>query len=265
MIQVSGMIRRFGMANIAIDLRDNTAYIKKLSEMKKYDMPLAIRSTLNDLAFEQKKIIPKEAKKEFITRSKTFFRAFSTIQKANGFNVNTMFSLVGMQTKGLKALGNLAKQETAGEINKQSFIYNRDARGGSDKKQVLQNNLLNSSNILNGKSNAVVGKKKIKIKSKKALFVASAIMAQKTGKFMIFSKGIGSYKFALKVTGIYLGAKKSVSIKTQVMAVKKDGIKKYTLKTKHPFMINSTNETTKQIQALFIKNAEKRFAKALKV
>jgi len=45
------------------------------------------------------KRIPIQGAKRFITRNKGFLKAFSTVDKASGFKINSMVSMAGIDSK----------------------------------------------------------------------------------------------------------------------------------------------------------------------
>ena len=92
-----------------------------LKKMHRSAFPVAVRSTLNELAFmtKQKQLIP-TAQKKVIVRNKTFFRRFSGVNKATGFNVDSMRSEVGF-TKN-KATKGMKQQEIGGSLKAKSSI-----------------------------------------------------------------------------------------------------------------------------------------------
>ena len=79
------------------------SYTNTLEKLHKSAFPVAIRETLNSAAFDVKKnTMPLSAKKSFIERQPTFFKANSKVDKATGFNTSTMKSTVGFFSNNLK-------------------------------------------------------------------------------------------------------------------------------------------------------------------
>lgn len=104
-----------------INDHDLIEYTRKLDKLHRSALPVTIRQTLNDVAFEAKKIdIPNEFNDEFIVRRPTFIKSHSFANKsANTFNINEMESSAGI-IKGKSLAGDqLKKQEEGG------FIINR--------------------------------------------------------------------------------------------------------------------------------------------
>jgi hypothetical protein len=132
---------------------DSSAVVKHantLERMHKSALPVAIRGTLNKAAFNVKKdTLPRSATRNFINRSPNFFKAFSKVEMASGFNVNNMQSTVGMVNQDLKGSNNYAvkdleQQESGGTIKGKSFIPMTDARGGSRSKPVRPGNRMSA-------------------------------------------------------------------------------------------------------------------------
>ena len=91
------------MANFQMNVNTNAAIIltAKLERMHKSAFPSAVRSTLNDSAFAMKqKEILDSAKLNMTVRNPSFFKKFTGVKRANGFNVNAMFSEDGFQDRG---------------------------------------------------------------------------------------------------------------------------------------------------------------------
>jgi len=122
----------------------------KLGSLPKQFLPSAVRATLNDAAFETKKNIPITASRKFVTRRKTFFRAFSSVQRARGFDINSMQSVAGINPdKGSRIAEGLEKQETGGTITGRKLIPHDKARvsGGYARTVRKKHHLANISNI----------------------------------------------------------------------------------------------------------------------
>lgn len=138
---------------ISIDLNSDglVEFTNKLEKIHQSAFPNAVRGTLNSLAFDVKqKTMPKEAVK-FVTRNKTFFRATSRVEKAKGFNVLTMKSLVGFKpnsnTKNNKAVEELEQQEKGGIIKDRKLIPLKGSRiSGSNRRNVRGKNRISKLN-----------------------------------------------------------------------------------------------------------------------
>lgn len=129
-------------------LKINTdAFIKltvKLGNLHRSALPVAVRGTLNDAAFETKDLIPTTASREFTIRNKSFFRAFSAVNKARGFDINSMQSEVGINaSQGKNTAEGLAQQERGGIVSGRKLIPFDTARtAGSNKRNVRKKHKL---------------------------------------------------------------------------------------------------------------------------
>jgi hypothetical protein len=141
------------------------AHTNRLEKMHRSALPVAIRGTLNDAAFDTKtRTMPKSAN-QFKKRSPNFFKANSKFEKAVGFDVNSMKSIVGFYENKLTSkstnysVKDLEQQEHGGTIKKKSLIAMRPAR--SNNKLVRPAFRLNNLNklILNLNLNKIISLK----------------------------------------------------------------------------------------------------------
>lgn len=121
----------------------------KLGKLHRSALPVAIRGTLNNAAFETKKWIPITASRKFTTRNRSFFRAFSSVQQARGFNIGGMIAVVGINPlKGSKVAEGLEKQEIGGLIKSRKLIPHDKARvSSSHEKRVKKKHRFSNINI----------------------------------------------------------------------------------------------------------------------
>lgn len=130
--------------NVNID--SVVSYTNCLEKMHKSAFPNAVRGALNKAAFDVKQsTLQKSADRSFVKRSPNFFKAFSRVDMAEGFNLKTMQAQVGMTSKGLNggnnfAVEDLEQQEDGGSISGRSFIPLKPARGGNSARVVKQGN-----------------------------------------------------------------------------------------------------------------------------
>jgi hypothetical protein len=133
-----------------------------LEKMHKSALPVAIRQTLNDAAFDVKKnTMPQTATSKFTQRQKNFFMANSRVEVATGFDLKTMRSTVGFYENRLVnqstnyAVKDLEKQETGGTIHGKTFIPTVFARRGKSNTGLVKPNArlskIRKSNIINAK------------------------------------------------------------------------------------------------------------------
>jgi hypothetical protein len=120
-------------------------YSRKLETLSRSALPVAIRGALNDCAYDMKiSTLLNSAKNSFIERQPNFFKANSSYDKAEGFNISSMKSIVGMTEGKLKgdhnyAVKDLEEQEEGGKIEKKSFIPMLAARKGGLRTMVRPN------------------------------------------------------------------------------------------------------------------------------
>lgn len=113
-----------------------------LEQMHKSALPLAVRNTLNSVAFDVKKTtMPASAEREFVTRAPNFFKANSRVEMARGWKVDAMQSVVGFIPKD-QAVDDLEAQEYGGKIESRSFIPMDLARSGGPATKVRPTNRL---------------------------------------------------------------------------------------------------------------------------
>jgi hypothetical protein len=123
-------------------------FTNQLEKMHQSAFPNAVRGTLNSLAFDVKqKTMPLQVQKDFTIRNKTFFKANSRVEKATGFKVNSMHSIVGFKahanTKNNKAIDELEQQEFGGVIKDRKLIPLKGSRiGGKGNRKVQTKNRL---------------------------------------------------------------------------------------------------------------------------
>ncbi len=121
----------------------------QLEKLRKSAIPLAVRGALNDAAFDVKtKTMLKQAKSRFMSRTinDNFFRANSRVEKATGFEVNSMKSLVGFFSNNLRsdrgaqkdnfAVKDLEAQEYG--LKNANVIIARNLAGASKKEQFIR-------------------------------------------------------------------------------------------------------------------------------
>lgn len=200
----------------------------KLEKLHRSAFPSAVRNTLNETAFNAKKEVPKQANKNFTVRQKNLFTRFVLVDRAKGFNVNSMKSTIGVDaTTKSKLADGLEKQEKGGVISGRKLIAHDKARvSNSSKKKVRQSNYLTKVGQVSKKGKRIKGSKYIMIK--------------KNGKGTIFETKKG------KLTPIY-----------NVRNTDKSKVKS------KPFIEPSALMASKQMPAIYRKQAEYQFKKYL--
>jgi len=122
-------------------------FTKKLKSVHKSALPVAVRQTLNDAAFNVKQdTMPKSADQAFKKREPNFFKANSKVNMAEGFDINKMQSAVGFFENKLRnkatnyAVQELEQQENKGKIEHKTFIPTDQARVGGTSAGLVKNN-----------------------------------------------------------------------------------------------------------------------------
>lgn len=243
------------MSAIVLDINTDAVvdFTNKLEKMHKSAMPVAIRTALNSAAFDVKQnTMPREAKSNFVNRSKNFFKANSKVEQAQGFNVNTMKATVGFVDKNLVGKSNYAvkdleQQEQGGKISNKAFIPTKNARGGYANKMVKAMNRLSSiKNIVDAKRAKGVNKGQRFIKSAVHAGKGGYVLAEKNGNMILWRVNSlkRTSKGAFKLTALY-------SYK------KKRGVKV----SKTQFMRTASLESGGKIDQYFRDSAQKQFDK----
>lgn len=231
----------------------------KLERLHRSAFPSAIRNTLNNAAFDTKKHLPNVAKTRFITRQKTFFKRFSTVEKAAGFDVNKMKSVVGIDSRQNKELAlNLVSQEFGGMVKGKKLIPHDDARvSNSQSKRVRSKNYLNKVRVHDG-TRAF----KRHRGTRNSKFVAAVMSTAKRGKkYMMLRSGSKGMVYELTSVSTNVRSRKIRFKLKKLYSVRSN--KTHTVRGQG-FMKESANIATKQIDRNFKKNAEFQFHKALK-
>ena len=233
------------MIKFEVDTKEISWYTKQLEGMHQSAFPNAVRGTLNGLAFDVKGkrgvvgTMSQEADKAFVNRNKTFFTANSKVNQANGFNVNSMQSVVGMfpnaNVKNNKAVEELEQQEHGGVIKDRELIPLNKARiSGDHKRKVTSKSRLSQLKARQLK------------KSTKKSFVKDVYNAGKLG-FIKTEKSI------LQITSI---RKNKFKFKT-LYKINKIGSVKID-KATH-FMQKASEKSAKKANEIYIKEAQRQY------
>lgn len=165
------------------------ALTNRLERLHRSAFPSAVRGALNMAAFDVKtNTLQDSSKKAFKNRSPNFFKAFSGVKKATGFNIGQMKATISMNEKGLQgdsnfAVKDLEEQERGGTIKAKSFIPLAGARvGNSFNKPVKKVNRV-------GNFGTITNVKRSHAKNKKSAFVLSAAEAGAGGLLLGDEKG----------------------------------------------------------------------------
>ena len=248
------------MANFDVNTDGAIELTAKLGRLHKSAFPVAVRGTLNDAAFKTKKLVPKVAGSKFTTRQKSFFRAFSVVEKAEGFNLRNMRATAGINAaKGSEVAEGLEKQEFGGSIRGRKLIPMDTARtskshGKKVKKKNRFKNIADSSTVrIRGRGNKGTRKSRLVARVMVAKRLgASHMITNRGGKGTLFeisgvSQNIRSRKLKFKLTPLYRYRN------TKISRV-----------TKTPFMQPSAKLASRKMLKFYEKNAEKQFKRLLR-
>jgi len=236
------------------------AFTNKLEKLHRAAFPVAVRTALNSAAFDMKKSsIQQSADDEFTIRNKTFFKATSKVNKATGFDVDNMQSIVGFtknslaaQKKGYdQAIDDLEQQESGGKIKGRSLIPTLSARIGASKNKSIRPNARLKE--LDGK---IVDASKASGKNDKQKFVKSVFYAGVGGHVLSEINGKG---YVWRVNS--LKRTDGGNFKLTPLYTYKKG-RSVNVKATH-FMAKATEMTTKKIEDFYIKAAEVQFKRTL--
>ena len=230
----------------------------KLERLNKSAFPSAVRSTLNDAAFEMKQVnILDSARRNMTVRNPSFFRKFTGVNRAQGFNVYAMQSEVGFvntdpnKIKGKKAIEGMEHNEVGGADATGAMYLPKSRTSGNANRLVKRGARFAKGKIATGTSS--------KMRTKKLNFVANAYASaqQKKPTFIETSKG----KFLVQVTKFSSDHKK-LNIKMDfLMRSRKQHVAH--AKATH-FNKEAALKTQKQIEVFYAKNAEYQFQKVLR-
>ena len=239
------------MANFRFNVNTDAAIIltAKLERMHKSAMPSAIRSTLNDAAFAMKqKEILDSAKSNMNVRNPSFFKRFTGVKRANGFNVGSMYSEVGFQDRGQnsarKAINKGMESNEFGGQDNDGGMYIGKTR--TAKGLVKRNARFDKAKVLKSKSKSNVARMYASAKSKKQVFINTS-----KGRFLVQVK-----KFERGASG------SGPDIKLDFLMRHR---KQYVAKAKAThFNKEAALKTQKQMDNFYKKNAEYQFNKIWK-
>jgi len=253
------------MANVSFNVNTDAAIIltAKLERLNKSAFPSAVRSSLNDASFAMKqKEILGSAKHNMKVRNPSFFRKFTGVEKAKGFNVNSMYSQVGFintdpnPIKGKKAIEGMESNEVGG-TDKTGAMYLGKARGqNSLKRRVKMEKRYDRKKLAQGHQ------KSIRNPKNKGQSTVMAMMAGwQEGKpvFIRAKSGIG---YVVEVKSVFNMAtgKRDFKVDFLMRSRKKKEAK---AKATH-FNQEAAIKTSKQIEGFYLKNSEYQFNKVLK-
>jgi hypothetical protein len=230
----------------------------KLERLSKSAFPSAVRSTINDAAFEMKKSnILDSAKRNMTVRNPSFFKKFTGVKRASGFNVSSMYAEVGFKNtdpnpiKGRKAIEGMEHNEEGGSDNTGAMYLGKARTSNTLKKLVRRKSRFDKSKLVKGR-----------VRTKKSVSNTMNMISsfeEKKPTLINSKKG----KFLVQVVGMthnYVTNKSEFKLEFLMRDRKKY---KATAKATH-FNQEAAIKTSKQIEGFYVKNAEFQFNKILK-
>jgi len=231
---------------VSIDDSEFKAYTEKMRKMHKSVLPVVVRQTLNDAAFDMKTTSsPKAFEGHFTIRNKTFFSTHKKVIKCkNTFNISEMQSQFGI-IKGKSTAGDrLEKQETGGTLARTNIPLDAARTGGNSSKPVAKRFYMKNIKPQKGQN-----------MYKSQELIKAAFKAGRGGvvKFdnIIFD-----------VRRVSKPSRDKVFMKLQPLYSSKDG--RYVNIKPRPFMEQAANETMTRMPAYYEINAIKKIEKHLK-
>lgn len=168
------------MPAFKIDTADLQKQAKRLEKIHRSALPVVIRGTLNNMAFDTKKRIADKAPKAFTIRNRGLFKALVPVDKADGFNVNNMKATTGIAKKqGLERVAERMEAQEYGGKLKSEIIPTDEARVGGNRSKKVKRPLY----IDDIKDKIVRGATQHNL-SKASTFVAKAWVAWRKGLFL---------------------------------------------------------------------------------
>jgi len=251
--------------NISFDVNNDAAiaYTTKLLSLHKSAFPVAVRATLNDAAFDMKKnTLPDSFRSHFVIRAPTFIKRFTSVQKANGFDVDTMSSAIGFVDQGEQkvdaAIRGIEDNEVGGKVTTGLAYLPGSRVGGSADRAVTRKNRFSKDNIIEIQNIYNITSRQ-RVGTTKSRFVASAIMAAKTGKFIKLRKDGRNYYIKVSKVSINKG---KVDFTSKIVYASRNSSNK-SIKATH-FVEHAAGDTIKKMSDFYKKNAEKQFTKYMK-
>lgn len=239
------------MANFRMNVNTDASIIltAKLERLNKSAFPSAVRSTLNDASFTMKqKEILDSAKLNMKVKSPSFFKRYTGVKRANGFNVSSMYSEVGFQDRGQnsarKAINKGMESNEFGGRDDEGGMYIGKSRGA--KGLVKRNARFDKSKVLKTKSKSNIARMYASAKSKKQVFINTS-----NGRFLVqvksFDRGVQGGGPNIQVDFLMRHRKQHIA----------------NAKATH-FIKESALKTAKQMDEFYLRNATYQFQKVLK-
>lgn len=231
----------------------------KLEKLGRADLPVAVRSTLNEMAFRMKGSggtrgqIDKQAEKDFdYRRNRTLFKKLTGVSKAQGLDIGRMQSESGIVNRsGMNEVAQgLADQQKGGTTKQKATPLNKSRIGSNKGKRVRKSSQLSRL------------KDAVRIKKKKGSeFIKLAARAHKQGRPVIITGRDGN-----DYVGILKGFKrqrKGLKIKIDFQ-YRINKSKTVNLKKKRPFVDRAAVTVMRDLPNEFARQAQRRINKSMR-
>ena len=240
------------------------SFTAKLERLNRQGFPNAVRSTLSDGAFEmKKKNILFSAKKNMTVRSPSFFKKFTGVDKAKGYEINSMKAKVGFintdkdPKKGQKAIVGMEHNEVGGSDSTGAMYLGKTRHNNSLRRKVRLNARYDKKNLARGHQFSVRNSK-----NRGGQSTVMALMASYEEQKPVFIRPKSGIAYVVKVLSAFnmKEGKREFKLEFLMRSRKK---KTAHAKATH-FNKEAAIKTSKQMDVFYVKNAEREFNKALK-
>lgn len=239
---------------LIINSKEFATVANKLDRLSRSDLPIAVRSTLNNMAFRmQKSELRESARKEFDYTRTNIVQNLSYATKAQGFNMRNMKSEAGIRERPnrQRVAKGLASQEFGGEVESKTVPTKR-ARGGSESSKVRPSLRLGNKAIVDARL------------KRRSDFISAASAAKKSGSLLMTKTNNSQVAAIARVSRFTRRKKKNPNIKLTWLYRYQMDDKKINPADKRQFTKRAYQETMKHFSDEFYKQADIRFQKALR-
>jgi hypothetical protein len=238
---------------ISVDTSSVHSLSETLTKIHRAAFPNAVRTALNDAAFDVKKnTLLISAKENFDNvRQPNLFKKYSAVLKAEGWVVEKMQSTVGMSPSGAasKTIDRFEEQEEGGSLEHKAIPLNLARVGGLHKGKVLKNRFTGNVTKI---ATVAYGDKKALIRT------VTGFGRQRGGKGKGVAVLYGNILYEIKG---FKRFRRTNSIKLHFDQIYKyNKSRKVSVKPTH-FVKEAGLSSGKNIPQYFVKSAEKQFAK----
>jgi len=242
---------------IEINTADFNVLSNKLEKIGKADLPVAVRSTLNSMAFKMKGAGSKrgqidiQAEKDFdYRRNKTLFKVMTGVQKASGLTINRMQSKAGIVSRSgrTELAEGLAQQQKGGKLKKKATPTLKTRPGSNISKRVRRPSYLRNLNSIDATNKR--GQK----------FIQAAIRAKKEKRTLLIKTKSGDTVVA-KVRSIKR-ARGRIDVRISWL-YRYNQNNSITLGKSRPFINTAAKTVIVMMPKEFEKQARKRISKSL--